>query len=149
MVLVCNIINAFLVLDSRGRVQCEECDGWMHKCSYAVHQRRHRNQRPFKCEADGCNMAFCVRGELEQHVSYVHDKLRPYKCQECEKSFGIERGLSRHVRSVHEKQKNHCCPHCSYKCCESTDLRKHCRSCHPFEAQPSLIRRWLLYNSPP
>ena len=144
---MCNIINAFLVLVSSGRVQCEECDGWILKSNYAVHQRRHRNQRPFKCEVAECNEAFCARGDLEKHVSSVHDKLR-YKCQQCEKSCGTESGLSRHVRSVHEKQKNHCCPHCSFKCFCNADLRKHCSSWHPFEAQPAMIRRWLLYNSP-
>lgn len=53
----------------------------------ALEQRMRRNM----CHI--CKHVFCQPADLRKHISTVHEKQRPFKCQLCDKRFG-EKGTS-------------------------------------------------------
>ena len=48
----------------------------------------------------------CKKGNLKIHVSAVHEKVTPYKCELCEKRFAMKAHFNEHVKEVHEKLKS-------------------------------------------
>ena len=40
-----------------------------------------------------------------QHISYVHEEIRPFQCDICDYSCSQKRELKIHIESVHERKK--------------------------------------------
>ena len=47
-----------------------------------------------------------------EHISTVHDKIKPHKCNQCPKSFGYKHHLTQHIDDVHNQEKPHECATC-------------------------------------
>ena len=41
--------------------------------------------------------------DLLQHIKYVHEKIKPFKCNFCEKGFVRNRAMKNHEKNVHKK----------------------------------------------
>ena len=41
--------------------------------------------------------------DLLQHIKYVHEKIKPFKCNFCEKGFVRIRTMKNHERNIHKK----------------------------------------------
>lgn len=117
--------------------------------------KERRSKKKAQCHI--CFNFFSDSGSLKKHVKSVHEKIRPYMCDECgvrfaeksnlrkhmrarhsnEKRFVCERcgkrftfndGLLRHTRLVHEQQRNFGCQICGSRFKQKTHLEKHYRS---------------------
>merc|ERR1712176_375694 len=60
----------------------------------------------------------------------VHDKLKPYACQQCGARFTLPHSVKAHVKSVHLKQKNWHCSYCSKSFATKTTLKGHLTAVH-------------------
>lgn len=52
-----------------------------------------------------CDKSFCSTSHLNRHINYIHTKKKPFPCEECEKSFSCTSNLIKHIRFVHKKKK--------------------------------------------
>ena len=60
----------------------------------------------------------------------VHEKLRPWTCEECNKSFSDRRDLIAHEDSIHKGLKPFDCPYCDYKCARKKNMYVHIKNIH-------------------
>ena len=64
----------------------------------------HEDEKLFKCES--CEKSFSLKGNLNQHISFVHeDRERLFKCKFCDKNFHEKGNLNEHFATVHEGKK--------------------------------------------
>ncbi|WVR07031.1 hypothetical protein IAU60_004070 [Kwoniella sp. DSM 27419] len=65
------------------------------------HLRSHNDERPYKCEYDGCPKAivgFARQHDCKRHM-LLHKGLRPFECEGCGKKFARLDALTRHHKS--------------------------------------------------
>lgn len=62
-----------------------------------VHRRVHQEEKPHKCEVEGCDKAFKTPAELSRHA-FRHTGEKPHKCDKCDKAFIRYDDLKRHYR---------------------------------------------------
>ena len=75
--------------------------------------------------------SFAQKKTLDQHISDVHEKLKPYKCDDCGESFAQKSSLDKHIASQHrEDLKLVKCPDCDLKFKHSKELEKHITQFH-------------------
>ena len=86
----------------------------------------------FHCKACGSNFssAFGVR----RHISYFHEKKKPFPCDKCSKSFALKDQLKKH-KSVHEKE-SYCCSQCGKVLRSKDNLTIHINSVHEGQKKP-------------
>ena len=78
---------------------------------------------------DKCGKDF-RRSYIEQHVKWVHEGFKPFKCKLCDKAFIKESMVKRHVLLFHEKQKNYVCHLCGKAFSTDQHLQRHRESIH-------------------
>ena len=63
-----------------------------------------------------CDKRFITQEKLKEHISLVHDQIKPYSCSICGKSFLLQHKLKEHsILVVHEKLKLFQCSVCNYR----------------------------------
>ena len=62
-----------------------------------------KRKAKFNCAL--CNMGFTRKNSLEQHKTSVHDRIKPFECENenCDSTFARKFELQRHVSTVHDK----------------------------------------------
>ena len=107
-----------------------------------VIKRRNTNpvtEKKFKCES--CGKLFSRKGDLKQHVRFVHEKIKQFSCPYCHNRFHTNASLTRHL-ATQSGVKNYKCSHCDYAVVRQKHLTVHinarhtnktymCRSDHP------------------
>ena len=81
-----------------------------------------------KCKT--CDASFGGKGDLDRHVSSVHEGKKPFKCNVCNASFTEKGSLNKHVSSVHEGKKPFKCSTCNASFEQKGTLKKHLTSMH-------------------
>ncbi|XP_072948434.1 uncharacterized protein [Epargyreus clarus] len=111
---------------------CTYCGkGFFESYNLQVHERTHRNERPFLC--DICNTSFGTNSSLQRHLRVSHNSSKPYQCSTCHRNFISEKIRERHVMRHHgdaEQFKFHC-THCPCRYLNLKDLNKHVHKNHP------------------
>lgn len=97
----------------------------------------HYGKRPHQCPHDDCASAFKNSSGLKQHMRTVHDKERPFQCEQCTASFGQRNHLTQHVLVVHERQKLFKCDACGTSFSNRGNLNQHVRRKHSTAAPSS------------
>lgn len=102
----------------------------------------HLGKRPHKCEYPDCEGAFKNRSGLKQHVRTVHEKARPFECEQCDSAFGQRNHLTQHVLVVHNKLKLYDCGFCGVAFSNVGNRTQHIRRRHS-DPQNSKLRAQL------
>lgn len=118
---------------SRGATfRCTYCaKGFFEAYSLAVHERTHRNERPFLCEI--CNTSYGTNSSLKRHLKVSHSTSKPFVCSVCHRSFTTEPIRDRHEQRLHGKPEDFKfpCKQCACKYMKLKDLQKHVYKAHP------------------
>ena len=56
------------------------------------------------------------KGTLNRHVSSVHERKKPFKCELCEKSFAVIPYMRNHFARIHKGEQHGICKICEYIC---------------------------------
>ena len=91
------------------------------------HQQVHTENRPFKCDFEGCNAAFTTNTQLITHQR-MHTGERPYKCSSCEATFKRSDHLKKH-NMIHTGERPHVCPHCGDGFIQINNMKTHRNTC--------------------
>ncbi|CAG4948672.1 unnamed protein product [Parnassius apollo] len=111
---------------------CTYCGkGFFESYSLQVHERTHRNERPFLCEI--CNTRYGTNSSLKRHLKVSHSTSKPFECPTCHRSFISEVIRERHEQRVHGDPDSFKfpCKECPCKYLKAKDLRKHMYKVHP------------------
>ena len=114
---------------------------------------------PKKCVCEHCDIYFCTKNGLKDHINAIHYRIKPYKCGKCEKSYTQKYKLTTHDRKIHQKLKK------PFQCkiCDAFFDRKYllklhegtvhlnivphkCEICKKNFQQKADLRQGLLYN---
>ncbi|XP_053621940.1 zinc finger protein 124-like [Plodia interpunctella] len=112
--------------------RCTYCGkGFYEAWNLQVHERTHRNERPFLCEI--CNTAFGTNSSLKRHLKVSHSSSKPHECPTCHRCFMSAVILERHERRVHGDPEDFKfqCNQCTCRYLTSKDLQKHVYKVHP------------------
>ena len=77
---------------------------------------------------------------MREHISTVHEKIRPYVCPICNKAFGQKSSLPGHIASVHEGKRPYACKICDTNYATKQGFKVHISRVH---AGP-LLSNWRL-----
>lgn len=107
------------------------CDICSFTCTYPNGLRKHHKkheEKPFKCEMEGCSRRFPFRFMLTEHIDKVHYGKRDYVCPECQKSFFSLKEQQIHYSNVHVRPQVQCpVPDCARLFHRRDYIRKHIR----------------------
>ena len=100
----------------------------------AEHQRSHTNERPFKCEEEGCNKAFLRDSHLKAHIKSHHENRRDWECDwpGCGQGFATGQRMRNHRKRHEEKEQLKCTgyPPCEQVFRKPETLQRHIASVH-------------------
>ncbi|GBP33033.1 Zinc finger protein 41 [Eumeta japonica] len=68
-----------------------------HSNALMLHIRRHTGEKPFLCAM--CPMSFSQLPHMKAHMSKIHGKNDPYKCQKCNRFFKLKIHLEEHAKA--------------------------------------------------
>ena len=68
--------------------------------------------------------------ELENHISRVHEGIKPYSCPKCPKKFSWTSNLKVHIKTIHEGKTPFECEFCDINFAQKIQLRRHTKSVH-------------------
>ena len=103
-------LKAHLVTHGKGRqYTCHFCgEGFNQSGHCKEHERIHTGERPYVCNAPGCDRSFSRKSYLKQHQR-IHTGEKKFVCSLCQKSFRQSSTLKSH-RRIHTGEKPYKCP---------------------------------------
>ncbi|KAG6454667.1 zinc finger protein 582 [Manduca sexta] len=118
---------------SRGpTLSCSYCGkGYYESYTLQVHERTHRNERPFSCEI--CNSTFGCNSSLRRHMRVSHSTSKPHECAVCHRNFATESIRDRHQLRAHSNPEDFkfICKQCPSRYFKLKDLQRHICKVHP------------------
>ena len=86
--------------------QCEHCEKSFSSSSMLIkHRKIHSNFRErIKCISK-CEKTCVSKDTLKIHMQMIHDKIKNYKCENCDQSYFAKADLKKHIKANHDGQK--------------------------------------------
>ena len=60
-----------------------------------------------------CGKSYSAKGNMQTHISTVHEGSKSFECEECGKRFGQKGTLKLHKKTVHDLHKEFVCEICA------------------------------------
>ncbi|XP_063372194.1 zinc finger protein 184-like [Cydia amplana] len=114
--------------------RCTYCGkGFFESYNLQVHERTHRNERPFTC--DICKTSFGTNSSLKRHIKVSHSTSKPYTCETCHRSFASSTTRARHTARAHGDASAfpHKCTLCPRQYSALKELQRHIGKTHKEE----------------
>ena len=92
-----------------------------------------KRKKSFQCER--CKSSYALKHLLREHVSSVHEGIKPFECEICETRFARKQHLQTHTLSVHEGIKPFNCEICESHFATVGQLERHISSVHDRKKQ--------------
>lgn len=112
-----------LVMGPVNEYTCDLCDltftRWFRLKDHMV---VHQGLRPFQCQK--CCRNFSTKDSLKRHL-ISHTKAKRFACNQCKKSFALFHNLLHHINCVHEKLRPFQCQECGRGYSGGTALKHH------------------------
>ncbi|CRL00288.1 CLUMA_CG013561, isoform A [Clunio marinus] len=119
-------VGLFRKIISQQRIICDQCSMMVFSHKMKRHKLiHHSDERPFKCDMEGCNAAFSDSRVLRDHRN-IHLELKPYKCEFCTEAFRSGANLRLH-RVRHTDPDRYRCEECQASFVTKQALQKHNR----------------------
>ena len=77
----------------------------------------------FRCTFESCDYSNARRNHFLNHISTVHEGLKPHQCNICNNSFTLKSSLRKHISVIHEKKKPYKCETCDTSFAQSAHLK--------------------------
>ena len=82
-----------------------------------------------------CHKIMANSWYIKQHIKSVHEKLKPFQCDQCFAKFGFQFSLIRHTAKIHQNNtaqhtQSINCHMCHYKFTIQSDLKRHVKHVH-------------------
>ena len=107
---------------------CDVCSReFTQNSNLIAHKRMHSEDKPFKCQVEGCGMAFTWQNSLLRHRRGVHENVRPFGCEICAKTFQRSSHLQQHLRK-HSGERPFKCDLCDKAFAQKGNLNLHMRT---------------------
>ena len=88
---------------------CHQCPNvYFNKMSLKAHIRsshsgKIRTKIPRERKCPHCDKVFLQAASYQEHIKSKHEKLTPYKCDQCHRSFGTRSRYRTHKNNVHSR----------------------------------------------
>ena len=84
----------------------------------------------FSCHYEGCNYTSSYKNNLKAHIIGIHDKARPFQCDQCDYRSAYPGSLKVHIKAVHRTEKPYKCEQCNYSTVVISTLKNHINNVH-------------------
>jgi len=108
----------------------KNCNGCLERAKKHRNSAKERNKDKFKCSVEECDYKCSFRGNLQNHMTAVHTKIKNFECQKCDYKFSFNNDLQRHIRTVHNNMRNFECNKCDSKFSRQSSLKTHIKQVH-------------------
>jgi hypothetical protein len=89
-------VGLFNKKSTHQKIICDQCSMLVYSYKMKRHKIiHHSEEKPFKCDIDGCNASFSDKRILQDHQN-IHLNLKPYKCEHCPEAFRSGANLRLH-----------------------------------------------------
>uniref|UniRef100_A0A1E1W141 C2H2-type domain-containing protein n=1 Tax=Pectinophora gossypiella TaxID=13191 RepID=A0A1E1W141_PECGO len=106
---------------------CSKC--FKNSNQLAKHKMIHKKEEvvPTTTQCSICQLQFSSERRMKAHVAAVHEKLRPFKCPQCDFTAARKPEIKLHLRS-HTGDKPYACDQCMYRSADHNAMRRHKKS---------------------
>ena len=116
--------------------KCQHCDEtFKYKIGLIEHMKKRTPDQLFKCEAEGCQMAFCTNSGYYAHFREKHESA--YPCNVCDHSFAQKKVLETHIQNRKPGEIT-TCKLCNFKSCTISGHLMHVQRAHKNEPTKGL-----------
>lgn len=114
----------------RPQFECNACCGsFVSQRTLNSHVRSvHLLHRPYGCTIDGCEKAFFMKTELNDHI-ISHGDAKPFRCTVCDKNYKSKKSLTAH-KHTHDERREFQCKMCKKMFMFEDNLKLHLDKMH-------------------
>ena len=88
------------------------------------------HERKKPFKCDNCDKSFIQKSHLQRHVASVHEGIKSFQCSACGKYFTTKRSMCDHIATVHELKKPFHCDICNRCFTSKAYIAKHIAKVH-------------------
>ena len=127
-----NVLKAHMKRHEQCESLCGECGkSFPNQIKLKDHISRFHRNKTVSCPI--CFEFFSNHGQLKRHTRTLHLNERNHACDKCEKRFPDKVRLIQHITAVHDKLKPYLCEQCPFECAKCSNLNIHRKKSHGSE----------------
>ena len=113
---------------------CDICEKRIFGKMPLMHHRKihFKTRKKIPCEYETCDFSADSKYKLQNHISGIHLKLRPFECDVCDAAFKRKGHLKGHYDALHSDsgRNRFACEKCNFKTDHQTNFKNHVNAVH-------------------